>query len=106
MRLHAVLVRTEFPANIGAALRALLNMGGDRLILVDPKCEIDDETKALAAGAAIHLDKIVRYPNWTDFYAREGEGLRIGLTRRGGRARKVQPLGEPCARRDRSKISI
>ena len=92
MNLNIVLVRTENPANIGASFRAMLNMGGQRLILIDPRCAVNGDARALAAGAGDRLDEVVIYSNWQEFYAREGEGLRIALTRRGGRARKVIPL--------------
>ncbi len=94
MNLNVVLVRTENSSNVGAALRAMLNMGGSRLILIDPKCPINGEARAMAAGAADKLDEIVTYPSWKEFYVREGTGLRIALTRRGGRARKVIPLAD------------
>lgn len=98
MRLNAVLVRSEYASNVGAAARALANMGGDRLILIDPKCSLSEErAKQMAAGAQEVLAKAVVYPSWQDFYAREGEGVRIALTRRAGRARKVYPLAEKIA---------
>lgn len=92
MRLHIVLVRTESSGNIGASLRALANMGGDRLILIDCRCEVDSRSRQLAAGAAHLLEGIVHYPSWEAFYEKEGDGLRIAMTRRGGRKRKVFPL--------------
>ena len=94
MNLSVVLVRTEQPGNVGAAMRALANMGGGRLILVDPRCEIDAAAYALAAGAKELLDHALIYPSWEEFYAREGDGVRIALTRRAGRSRKVFPLKE------------
>jgi tRNA/rRNA methyltransferase len=98
MKLHAVLVRSEYPSNVGAAARALANMGGDRLILIDPRCDLNEErARQMAAGAQDMLAKAVVYPSWNEFYAREGEGVRIALTRRAGRARKVFPLGEKIA---------
>ena len=90
--LHLVLVRTENPANIGACARALANMGGDRLILIDPHCEIGPRSTSLAAGARPKLDSALTYADWNDFYAHEGEGLRIALTRRGGQQRPVHAL--------------
>lgn len=94
MKLHVVLVRTENPSNIGASLRALANMGGDRLILIDPQCELDSKARQMAAGVASRLAEAVRYDSWKSFYATEGEGLRIAMTRRGGRQRRVSPLAE------------
>ncbi|CAM2849682.1 tRNA (cytosine(32)/uridine(32)-2'-O)-methyltransferase TrmJ [Vibrio rarus] len=46
-----VLVGTSHPGNIGSAARAMKVMGLKQLVLVDPQCEIDDQTMALAAGA-------------------------------------------------------
>jgi len=97
MKLHVVLVRSEYPSNIGAAMRALCNMGGDRLILIDPKCQLDSKARQMAAGAASRLAEVVRYNSWEEFYAQEEDGVRIALTRRGGRKRKVFPLSEKAA---------
>lgn len=47
-----VLVGTSHPGNIGSAARAMKVMGLTNLVLVDPQCEVDDQTIALAAGAA------------------------------------------------------
>ena len=47
-----VLVGTSHPGNIGSAARAMKVMGLTNLVLVDPQCEVDDQTLALAAGAA------------------------------------------------------
>ncbi len=94
IKLNVVLVRTEYPSNVGASMRASLNMGGDRLILIDPRCELDSKARQMAAGAASRLADVVRYDSWKDFYDTEGEGLRIAMTRRGGRQRKVGTLAE------------
>ncbi len=97
MKINAVLVRSEYASNIGSAARALANMGGDRLILIDPRCALDEKAKQMAAGAQDALAAMVTYPSWSEFYAREGEGVRIALTRRGGRNRKVDPLEDRLA---------
>ncbi len=94
MKIHVVLVRTEYSSNIGAALRALANMGGERLILIDPRCELDSKARQMAAGVASRLADAVRYDSWADFYKAEGDGVRIALTRRGGKQRKLFPLAE------------
>lgn len=47
-----VLVGTSHPGNIGSAARAMKVMGLTQLVLVDPQCEVDAQTLALAAGAA------------------------------------------------------
>ncbi|PWI35296.1 tRNA (cytosine(32)/uridine(32)-2'-O)-methyltransferase TrmJ [Vibrio albus] len=46
-----VLVGTSHSGNIGSAARAMKVMGLTNLVLVDPKCEVDEQTMALAAGA-------------------------------------------------------
>ena len=92
MNLHVVLVRTEHSANIGATARAMLNMGAERLILLDCQCEIDSKARQMAAGAADQLTRITRYASWKEFFNQEGDGVRIALTRRAGRKRKVTPL--------------
>ena len=50
--IHIVMVSTTHSGNIGAAARAMKNMGLSRLTLVDPIAAIDDEAIARAAGAA------------------------------------------------------
>lgn len=46
-----VLVETTHPGNIGAAARAVLNMGGDELVLVRPVLYPHEEASARASGA-------------------------------------------------------
>jgi tRNA/rRNA methyltransferase len=92
MNIHVVLVRTEHSANVGASIRAMANMGVERLIMIDAQCEIDSAAYAMAAGAQEFLPNVVRYGSWKEFFAAEGDGLRIAMTRRGGRKRKVVAL--------------
>lgn len=51
-KVSVVLVGTSHPGNIGSAARAMKVMGLTNLVLVDPACEVDEKTYALAAGAA------------------------------------------------------
>lgn len=95
MSMNVVLVRTEYSSNVGASARAAANMGADRLILIDPRCDVDNEkARQMAAGAQDMLAGAVRYTSWNDFFAHEGQGVRIALSRRGGRKRKVFALEE------------
>ncbi|MEP7061451.1 MAG: RNA methyltransferase [Betaproteobacteria bacterium] len=55
-RVHIVLSRTSHPGNIGAAARAMLTMGFERLTLVAPKRFPDPAAVALASGATAVLD--------------------------------------------------
>lgn len=98
MKIFVVLVRPEYSSNVGAAARALANMGGDRLILIDPQCTIDEKAKQAAAGAQTHLQNLIQYPDWPSFYSREGEGVRIAFSRRGGKKRKVLALDSTLER--------
>jgi tRNA/rRNA methyltransferase len=90
--IDVVLVRSEYPSNIGASARAMANLGANRLILVDPQCEINSKGKQSAAGAQRHLEERITYKSWDEFYQNEAEGIRIALTRRGGKKRRVGPL--------------
>lgn len=92
--INVVLVGTLYPTNIGSAARAMGNMGGHRLILVKPQCEVNSEARRGAAGAQSRLEGITIYKDWDDFYANEGTGLRIGFTRRDGKLRRVWPFKE------------
>ena len=49
--IRIVLVQTFHPGNIGAAARAMKNMGLSRLYLVAPRCFPDPEAESRAAGA-------------------------------------------------------
>ncbi len=97
MKVHVILVRTETSGNIGSAARALANMGGERLILIEPRCNLDDSAAMMAAGATEKLKSSKTYPSWSDFYRQEGDGLRIAFSRRGGRKRKVLPFSDILA---------
>lgn len=94
MKIHVVLVRSEYASNVGAVARAMANMGGDRLILIDHKCELNSKAKQMAAGAQKSLEDVVIYSSWDRFYAQEGHGVRIAVTRRAGKKRKVFALEE------------
>lgn len=52
-----VMVGTTHPGNIGAAARAMSNMCIDNLVLVCPRCTVDETAYARAAGASRILDQ-------------------------------------------------
>ena len=52
-----VMVGTTHPGNVGAAARAMFNMGIERLCLVDPQCPIGEVAYARASGANAILDR-------------------------------------------------
>ncbi|MFT5082555.1 MAG: tRNA (cytidine32/uridine32-2'-O)-methyltransferase [Lentisphaeria bacterium] len=57
-RIRMVMVNTSHPGNIGAAARAMKNMGLSRLVLVDPKEYPSDKAVWRAAGAVDVLDRV------------------------------------------------
>ena len=54
--IRIVMIGTTHPGNIGAAARAMLNMGIERLTLVDPQCPLGEIAYARASGANHVLD--------------------------------------------------
>jgi len=51
-RVRVVLSMPRHPGNIGAAARAMKNMGLSQLVLVQPECEIDEKERAMATHGA------------------------------------------------------
>ncbi|MDA9556913.1 tRNA (cytosine(32)/uridine(32)-2'-O)-methyltransferase TrmJ [Vibrio sp.] len=47
-----ILVGTSHSGNIGSAARAMKVMGITNMVLVDPQCQVDEQSVALAAGAS------------------------------------------------------
>ncbi|MBI2081979.1 MAG: RNA methyltransferase [Deltaproteobacteria bacterium] len=81
-----ILVRPLYPGNIGAAARALKNMGFSKLILVSPRAKpTDPEAKRLAVGAADILRKAKIYKTLEE--AIQGFHLLIGTSCRYGKKR-------------------
>ncbi len=58
-RIRIVMVNTSHPGNIGAAARAMKNMGVRRLVLVDPATALGDEGYRRSAGAEDILNEAV-----------------------------------------------
>lgn len=52
----AILVASKTPGNIGAVARTLENFNGDELILVNPRCELDDTAYSRARSGHSYLD--------------------------------------------------
>lgn len=93
-KVSVVLVRPTYSGNIGACVRVLANMGGDRLILIAPECEIDDSAKKNACGARDWIQNIQIYKSWEEFNSHEKTGARIALSRRIGKRRIAKDLRE------------
>ena len=95
--IRVVLVRTIYERNIGSVSRAMSNMGCERLILIDPKCELTYEAQQAAATGQTALQNRVIYRSWEEFFEKEPESIRISFTARDGRGRQVRDLGEVFA---------
>ncbi|PCK02271.1 MAG: tRNA (cytosine(32)/uridine(32)-2'-O)-methyltransferase TrmJ, partial [Alteromonadaceae bacterium] len=57
-QIRMVMVNTTHPGNIGAAARAMKNMGLSQLVLVEPKDFPSDKAVWRAAGASDVIDKV------------------------------------------------
>ncbi len=79
-RLRIVLVQTTHPGNIGAAARAMLTMGLERLVLVSPLHFPSAEATARATGAEPVLAQAQVVPTLAEALA--GCVLAVGLTAR------------------------
>ena len=78
--IHIVLVDTSHPGNIGAAARAMKNMGLSSLVLVRPQSYPDPEATVRASGAADLLAKASVLPSIDAAIA--GCGLVFGTSAR------------------------
>ncbi len=90
--LRLVLVRSIYERNVGAASRAMANMGFTKLILIGPKCEFTLEAQKAAATGQAALQNRVVYKDWNHFFENEPKGLFIATTARDGRGRQAQDL--------------
>ena len=72
-QIRIVLVNTTHSGNIGAAARAMKNMGVTQLVLVDPIAEIDGDAIVRASGASEILDSCITVSSLDE--AVEGCGL-------------------------------
>lgn len=104
-----VLVAPSHPGNIGAAARAMLTMGLERLVLVAPRRYPDPDAVALASGATDVLDgaRVVATLN----EALAGCVFAVGLSARprefAGRVLAVrEAAGEAVARAARGDVAL
>lgn len=84
-RIAFVLVEPTESGNIGAAARALKNMGFRRLELVKPADPHSPVAKAMACGAKDILERAPVHATFEEAIA--GASLVVGMTRRRGRRR-------------------
>lgn len=76
-----ILKGTYYAGNIGASARAMMNMGLKNMILVNPRCEFNQEAYARARSAA-HLFENAPVYNSLDEVSQQFE-LILGTSRRG-----------------------
>ena len=88
--INIVLVRPIYPRNIGMCARAIANMGASKLILIAPQCELSEEAHQGAACAQSILAMTKIYSSLENFYAHEGEGLRIAFSTRKSKIRQSE----------------
>ncbi len=87
-----ILVRPKYPRNIGMVARAMSNFGHQRLILIDPQCELDANASQGAAQGQQPLRECVSYTSWEHYAEHEAEGPRIAFSRREGKRRAVASM--------------
>ena len=92
IQVSIVLVRTIYERNVGSTSRAMANMGIERLILIDPKCEFTIESQKAAATGQYALQNRIIYSSWPEFFKNEPNSLIIATTARDGRGRQAQDL--------------
>lgn len=93
-QISVCLVRTKYSRNLGYVARAMSNLGVEKLILIDTKCEINLKAFEGAAGGNQPLRKHESFENWDAFNKKYTKGVRLALSRRGGRYRAVTDLSE------------
>ncbi|WP_413576067.1 RNA methyltransferase [Bdellovibrio sp. HCB290] len=92
-----VLVRTIYERNVGATSRAMSNMGVEKLIMIDPKCELTYEAQQTAATGQTGLQNRTTYKSWDEFMANEPESIKIAFTARDGKGRQVRDIDDVLA---------
>lgn len=91
-RIRIILVGSLYESNVGATSRAMANMGVNDLILIAPQCSIGEVAQKAAATGQQALQNRKIYNSWQEFSDSGPLCLRLALTARDGRGRKVQDL--------------
>ncbi len=105
-KVTVVLVRPIYARNVGYVSRSMGNMGCDRLVLVEPGCQLDAEARQAASRAQRALHGSIIYDDWRHFFESEGDGIRIGLTARGRKIRKNYRLETTLEKITRNRPEI
>jgi tRNA/rRNA methyltransferase len=96
-RFRIVLVRPKDSRNLGMVSRAMMNMGFRHLVMVNPRCEINEESYMTAVGCREILDHARIVESILDG-VRECSHV-IGTTRRVGRGRSTTKALRPLAQK-------
>lgn len=94
MQCTVILVRPKYPRNIGMVSRAMSNFGHEKLILIEPLCEMDRTANKGAAQGQQPLRDCITYSSWEEYAEHEPDGTRIAYSRREGRRRPVYDINE------------
>ena len=79
-RVSVVMVGTSHPGNIGATARAMAVMGLSKLVLAKPRCEVNEQSEAMASKGLKVLQNRVETSNLAEALA--GQQLVIGASAR------------------------
>jgi len=74
--------------------RAMCNFGHERLVLIEPLCELDRTANKGAAQGQQPLRDCITYSSWEEYAEKEPDGPRIAYSRREGRRRPVYDINE------------
>lgn len=102
LRTRFVLLETSHPGNVGAAARAVKNMGFGRLVLADPQCGVEDPRRdpaavAMASGADDVLSSALIVPDLDAALAEAGITLALTARQREFGPPRLSPR-EACAK--------
>jgi tRNA (cytidine32/uridine32-2'-O)-methyltransferase len=62
-RVSVVMVGTSHPGNIGATARAMAVMGLSKLVLAKPRCEVNEQSEAMASKGVSVLQNRIETPS-------------------------------------------
>jgi TrmH family RNA methyltransferase len=104
-----ILVEPKEPGNIGAAARAMKNMGFRKLEMVRPGDFLSNEAREMACSSSDLLESAKIYPKFSD--ALRDKNLVIGTTRRPGRHRGIivplkESIGKILAASRKNRVAI
>lgn len=90
-----VLVETKYSGNLGLCARAIKNFGFTRLVLINPLCNIDAETRYRAMHAQDVLNNAKIFSNIEEFIEKEKPTTIIGTTARVGSEKNPLRIAVP-----------